>query len=429
MIQFIKTYQYIQIKNQIKYIKSKFYNLKRFNWIYTIVQKLLYYKTSYNLSYLWNFGSLAGLLIISQIITGLLLAMWYIPTINGAFLSIEYIMREVWFGWLIRYVHANGASFLFICVYIHIIRNLVYGSFLFPRELVWFSGCLISSLLMAIAFSGYVSPWGQMSFWAATVITSSVSTIPIIGDNSLLFCWGDFGIGQATLLRIYCLHFLLPFILCGITICHLYLLHIVMSNNKLGQLSSDQLPFHPYYTIKDFFGVLTSFSIFFLIICFYPNDLGHPDNYIEANNEQTPSHIVPEWYFLPFYAILRSVPNKLGGVSIVCLVFCLFISLPYLVRTSIQGVTLKWWYRLLCYGFIGSFCIPGWGGQQLVMFPFYEICQGGTISLFISYGWLVFCSSIEWLFLKLKEPEEPKKPKIEINFFANLDNNETSRYD
>ena len=276
---------------------------------------IIHYPTPINLTYAWSFGSSAGICLIIQILSGIFLAMHYTPHIDLAFSSVEHIMRDVNNGWLIRYIHANGASMFFIVVYCHIFRGLYYGSYMQPRQLLWCSGVLIFILMMATAFMGYVLPWGQMSFWGATVITSLVSAVPVVGQSIVDWLWGGFTINNATLNRFFSLHFFLPFIIAGASALHLALLHKEGSNNPLGVDSNmDTVPFYPYYVIKDIFAFFCFLLFFSFFVFYFPNLLGHPDNYIKADPMQTPPHIVPEWYFLPFYAILRSIPDKLGGV-------------------------------------------------------------------------------------------------------------------
>ncbi len=270
-----------------------------------------------NLSYLWGLGSIAGIALLVQILSGLFLAMHYVPNTEKAFDSVEHIMRDVRYGWLIRYIHAVGASMFFVVVYAHIARGLYYGSYKAPREVLWWAGIVIFLLMMATAFMGYVLPWGQMSFWGATVITNLFSAIPVVGKSIVVWLWGGYSVDNPTLNRFFALHFLLPFVLVAIVLIHLVALHKVGSNNPAGvdiKSKKDIIPFHPYFTIKDLVGFIAFFLIFGYFLFFYPNSLGHPDNYIPANPMVTPAHIVPEWYFLPFYAILRAVPDKLGGV-------------------------------------------------------------------------------------------------------------------
>ena len=290
----------------------------------TLDSALVTYPTPRNLNYFWNFGSLAGICLVAQILTGLFLAMHYAANTGVAFDSVEHIMREVNYGWLIRYMHATGASMFFIVVYIHMFRGLYYGSFKAPREILWWLGVVILLLMMATAFMGYVLPWGQMSFWGATVITNLFSAFPLVGDPIVTWLWGGFSVDNPTLNRFYALHFLLPFLIVGVVLMHLIALHQHGSNNPTGldvQGPQDQIPFHPYYTSKDFFGFGVFFMVFAAMVFFAPNYLGHADNYIPADAMVTPPHIVPEWYFLPFYAILRAIvfdiPVWLPGLGII----------------------------------------------------------------------------------------------------------------
>ena len=279
--------------------------------IFSMLQhSLVEYPTPRNLNYFWNFGSIAGIALVAQILTGLFLAMHYAASTQLAFDSVEHIMRDVNYGWLIRYMHAVGASMFFIVVFIHIFRGLYYGSYRAPREILWWLGIVILLLMMATAFLGYVLPWGQMSFWGATVITNLFSAFPLVGEPIVTWLWGGFSVDNPTLNRFFALHFLLPFVLVGVVMLHLVALHTHGSNNPTGidvKGPQDQIPFHPYYTVKDFFGFAVFFLIFAAFVFFAPNYLGHPDNYIPADPMVTPAHIVPEWYFLPFYAILRAI--------------------------------------------------------------------------------------------------------------------------
>jgi quinol-cytochrome oxidoreductase complex cytochrome b subunit len=313
------------------------------------------YPAPKNLNYWWNFGSLAGLVLVMQILTGIVLVMHYTPHTLLAFDSVEHIMRDVNYGWLLRYMHANGASMFFIVVYIHIFRGLYYGSYKAPRELLWFLGIIIFLLMMATAFMGYVLPWGQMSFWGATVITNLFSAIPVVGEPIVTWLWGGFSVDNPTLNRFFSLHYLLPFVIVGVVVLHILALHQHGSNNPLGidtKGPQDKIPFHPYYTIKDAFGVGV-FLIFFAYWLFYnPNYLGHPDNYIPANPMVTPEHIVPEWYFLPFYAILRSVPDKLGGVLLMFGAILILFLLPWLDTSKVRSAKFRPIYKQLFWVFV-----------------------------------------------------------------------------
>jgi len=323
------------------------------------------YPTPKNLNYFWNFGSLAGISLVIMIVTGIVLAMSYTPHVDYAFQSVERIMRDVNHGWLIRYIHMNGASFFFIVVFIHIFRGLYYGSYKAPRELLWILGVLILLLMMATAFMGYVLPWGQMSFWGATVITNLFSAVPLVGDSIVTLLWGGFSVDNPTLNRFFALHYLMPFLIVGVVILHLVALHRFGSNNPIGIDPSgpqDTVPFHPYYTIKDFFGLSIFLSFFAATIFFFPNFMGHPDNYIPANPMQTPAHIVPEWYFLPFYAILRAVPDKLGGVLAMFGAIAVLFILPWLDRSPIRSGNFRPIFRIFFWVFVADCVALGYLG-------------------------------------------------------------------
>src|SRR5713101_6789942 len=308
------------------------------------------YPTPKNLNYLWNFGSLAGIVLVIMIVTGIALAMHYTPTVDGAFNSVEHIMRDVNYGWLIRFVHTSGASMFFAAVYIHIFRGLYYGSYKAPRELLWGLGIIILLLMMATAFFGYTVPWGQMSFWGATVITNLFSAIPIFGDSIVTWLWGGFTVGAATLKRFYALHYLLPFVIVAFVGLHLVALHRFGSNNPTGidtKESQDTIPFHPYYTVKDLFGLAVFLIVYAWFVFYAPYVLLNPDNSIPANPAVTPSHIVPEWYLLPFYAILRAIPNKLLGVlAMFGSIFMLFL-LPWLDTSKVRSGRFRPVFRVL----------------------------------------------------------------------------------
>jgi quinol-cytochrome oxidoreductase complex cytochrome b subunit len=331
-----------------------------------INKELSEYPTPKNLNYLWNFGSLAGITLVIMIISGIFLAMHYVPHVDHAFDSVESIMRDVNGGWLIRYIHMNGASMFFIVVYAHMARGLYYGSYKAPRELLWMIGVVILLLMMATAFMGYVLPWGQMSFWGATVITNLFSAFPG-GEAIVHWLWGGFSVDNPTLNRFFVLHYLLPFIIIAVTMLHLVALHQFGSNNPLGierTKPSDSVPFHPFYTIKDLFGLSVYLLIFSALIFFTPNFFGEPDNYIPANALVTPPHIVPEWYFLPFYAILRSIPSKLGGVlAMFGAIFVLFI-LPFLDKHPVRSGRFRPYYKYLFWVFIANCFVLGWVGGK-----------------------------------------------------------------
>lgn len=351
---------------------------------------LVDYPTSINTSYMYGFGSLAGLMLVVQILTGVFLAMHYTPHVDLAFASVEHIMRDVNNGWLIRYAHANGASFFFLVVYIHIARGLYYGSYMSPREHLWASGVLIFVLMMATAFIGYVLPWGQMSFWGATVITNLFSAIPVVGESIVQWLWGGFSVDNATLNRFFSLHYLLPFAIAGLALVHLVLLHQNGSTNPLGIESNvDKISFYPYFYVKDLLGFVTLMALFTFFVYFQPNTLGHPDNYIPANPMVTPAHIVPEWYFLPFYAVLRSIPDKLGGVLAMGGAIVMLLIMPWLNTSEVRSSAFRPIYRKLFWFLLADFLILGWIGQNEVETPYVEVGQLATIIYFAFFLVLV----------------------------------------
>ena len=312
------------------------------------------FPTPRNFNYFWNFGAIATVMLVLMIATGVVLATNYTPHVLMAFDSVERIDRDVPQGWLIRDLHMNGASFFFIAVYIHIFRGMYYGSYKAPRELLWMLGVVIFLLMMATAFMGYVLPWGQMSFWGATVITNLFSAIPVVGDSIVTWLWGGFAVDNPTLNRFFALHYLLPFIIVAVVALHVIALHIPGSNNPLGidaRGPQDTVPFHPYYTMKDGFGVVVFLVIYAGFAFFAPDYMGHPDNYIPADPLVTPAHIVPEWYFLPFYAILRAIPDKLGGVLAMFGAIAVLFILPWLDTSRVRSCTFrpiyKWFMLLL----------------------------------------------------------------------------------
>ena len=340
---------------------------------------LIDYPTPINLNYFYGFGSLAGIMLVIQILTGIFLAMHYTPHIDLAFNSVEHIMRDVNNGWLIRYTHANGASFFFIVVYVHIFRGLYYGSYITPRESLWCSGVVIFILMMATAFMGYVLPWGQMSFWGATVITNLFSAVPLVGKDIVDWLWGGFAVDNPTLNRFFSLHFTLPFVIAGAVLIHLVLLHEVGSNNPLGlTLKTENVPFYPYFYTKDLFGLMVLLFVFFIFVFYYPNTLGHPDNYIEANPMKTPLHIVPEWYFLPFYAILRSIPNKIGGVIGMFGSLIVMLTIPFTNSSEIRSTAFRPIFKVCYWLLVVAFFLLGWVGQMPVEYPYTEI---GVVSM------------------------------------------------
>ena len=344
------------------------------------------YPSPSNLTYMWGFGSLAGICLGLQIATGIFLAMHYTPHVDLAFLSVEHIMRDVEGGWFLRYMHANGASMFFIVVYLHIFRGLYFGSYASPRELVWCIGVVILLLMILTAFIGYVLPWGQMSFWGATVITSLASAIPVVGDSIVVWLWGGFSVDNATLNRFFSLHYLLPFVIAGASIVHIAALHQYGSNNPLGVNSSvDKLPLYPYFYVKDLVAWVV-FALFFSYFVFFaPNYLGHPDNYIPANPMSTPAHIVPEWYFLPVYAILRSIPNKLGGVAAIGLVFASLLALPFINTSPIRSLSFRPLYAKFFWLLVADCLILGWIGMMPVEAPYVIIGQLASVYFFLYF--------------------------------------------
>ena len=348
--------------------------------------------TPANISYLWNFGSLAGVMLVIQTITGIFLAMHYVPHIDFAFLSVEHIMRDVNYGWLARYIHANGASFFFIAVYVHIFRALYYGSFLGKNKETWLIGVTIYLCMMATAFFGYVLPWGQMSLWGATVITNFFSILAFFGLDVVMWLWGGYSVNYATLNRFFSFHFFLPFVIVGLMFMHLAALHNAGHTNPLGVTSSrvfsdviEKVPFYPYFVIKDVLGGLLFFTVFFYVVVYAPNALGHPDNYILANPLSTPPHIVPEWYFLPFYAILRSIPNKTLGVVAMFLSILTLYALSFLCVAPITSSTFRGFYRIFFWFFLVDCLLLGWIGGNPVEYPYYVIGQVATVGYFFFY--------------------------------------------
>nr|ADO23295.1 cytochrome b [Setophaga adelaidae] len=334
-----------------------------------------------NISTWWNFGSLLGICLITQIVTGLLLAMHYTADTNLAFSSVAHMCRDVQFGWLIRNLHANGASFFFICIYLHIGRGLYYGSYL--NKETWNVGVILLLTLMATAFVGYVLPWGQMSFWGATVITNLFSAIPYIGQTLVEWAWGGFSVDNPTLTRFFALHFLLPFVIVGLTLVHLTFLHETGSNNPLGIPSDcDKIPFHPYYTIKDILGFVLMLSLLVSLALFAPNLLGDPENFTPANPLVTPPHIKPEWYFLFAYAILRSIPNKLGGVLALAASILVLFLIPLLHTSKLRSMTFRPLSQILFWTLVANVLILTWVGSQPVEHPFIIIGQLASFSYF-----------------------------------------------
>ncbi|RAK60128.1 cytochrome b/b6 [Phenylobacterium hankyongense] len=353
----------------------------------------LSFPTPKNLNYWWTFGGILALMLVLQIVTGIVLAMHYVPHVDYAFASVERIMRDVNYGWLIRYMHANGASMFFVAVYIHIFRNLYYGSYKAPREVLWILGCIIYLLMMATAFMGYVLPWGQMSFHGAVVITNLFGALPVVGPAITTWLWGGFAVDDPTLNRFFSLHYLLPFMIAGVVALHIWALHVPGNNNPTGvnvKSKEDTVPFHPYYTVKDGFAIGVFLLLFGSFVFWNPNVLGHADNYIPANPLVTPSHIVPEWYFLPFYAILRAVPNKLAGVLGMFGAIAVLFVLPWLDTSKVRSMRYRPTARLYFFIFLLACIVLGFCGAKL---PDDPVIPGVTSFTLIdsdlnSYVWL-----------------------------------------
>ena len=363
-------------------------SLNKFRWNKTYLlgfvdSHLIHYPTPITLTYAWSFGSLAGICLVIQIISGILLSLHYTANIDLAFSSVEYIMRDVPNGWFIRYVHANGASMFFIVVYSHLFRGLYYGSYMKPRQLLWCSGVVLFLLVMGTAFTGYVLPWGQMSFWGATVITNMVTAIPFGGQTIVEWLWGGFTVNAPTLRRFYTIHFLLPFIIAGLTIIHLALLHKDGSNSPIGSDTGvDDVPFYPYYFAKDLFA-FTCFILFFgMFVFFFPNALNHPDNCIPADPMETPKHLVPEWYFLPFYAILRSIPHKAAGIVAMVGSILIMLVIPYTYTGYIRNTTYRPLFKIFYWLLVADFLTLMWVGQAPITDPFILLGQIASVYYF-----------------------------------------------
>ncbi len=347
------------------------------------------FPTPKNLNYWWTFGGILAIMLVAQIITGIVLAMHYTGSTTAAFNSVEHIMRDVNFGWMLRYLHANGASMFFIAVYIHIFRGMYYGSYKAPREISWILGVVIFLIMMGTAFMGYVLPWGQMSFWGATVITNLFSAIPLVGEEIRTWLWGGFSVDNPTLNRFFSLHYLLPFMIFGVVLLHVWAFHTTGNNNPSGvqpKTKQDTVPFHPYYTIKDLFAIVV-FMVLFAWFAFYvPNYMGHPDNYIEANPLVTPAHIVPEWYFLPFYAILRAIPDKLGGVVAMFGAIAVLFVLPWLDTSKVRSGTYRPLFKQFFWIFAADCVILGYLGAMPPEQPYVtiaRICTGYYFAHFL----------------------------------------------
>ena len=372
----------------------------------SLASHLTDYPTPKNLNYWWTFGGILTFCLITQIVTGLILAMHYIAHADLAFESVEHIMRNVNYGWLIRYVHANGASMFFLAVYIHIFRSLYYGSYKSPREIIWILGMIIYILMMAAAFMGYVLPWGQMSFWGATVITNLFSAIPLVGESIVTWLWGGYSVDNPTLTRFFSLHYLIPFLILGLVVLHIWALHVPGNNNPIGidlkKPSNDTVPFHPYIVVKDLFALLLFLIVFAFFVFYSPNILGHADNYIEANPLVTPAHIVPEWYLLPFYAILRSVPDKLLGVVAMFAAIFVLVILPWLDTSKVRSAIFRPLYKQFYWFLVADVLILGYVGAMPAEGLYLLVARIAT-----AYYFLHFLVILPVLGLKEKTLEVP----------------------
>lgn len=357
--------------------------------IFSYIEKEYHtFPTPRNFNYFWNFGAIATVMLVLMIATGIVLATNYTPHVTMAFDSVERIMRDVPQGWLIRYLHMTGASFFFAAVYIHIFRGMYYGSYKAPRELLWILGVVILLLMMATAFMGYVLPWGQMSFWGATVITNLFSAIPVVGESIVTWLWGGFAVDNPTLNRFFALHYLLPFIIVAVVALHVVALHVHGSNNPLGidpKGPQDTVPFHPYYTIKDGFGTICFLIVFAIFAFFMPNALGEAVNYVPANPLVTPNEIVPEWYLLPFYAILRAIPDKLGGVLCMFASIGLLFLLPWLDTSRVRSCRFRPIYKWFMFVLVADVIVLGWCGANPPEGYFVPLARVATLYYFFHF--------------------------------------------
>jgi len=368
------------------------------------------YPTPKNLNYMWTFGAILSFMLVAQIVTGIVLAMHYTPETTLAFDSVEKIMRDVNWGWVLRYAHANGASMFFLAVYLHIARGLYYGSYKEPREVLWILGVFIFMIMMATGFLGYVLPWGQMSFWAATVITNLFSALPVVGPSITTWLLGDYAVGNATLNRFFALHYLLPFIIVAIVALHVWALHVTGQNNPAGvevkDVEKETVPFTPYATMKDGFAIGAFLVLYAWMTFFVPNYLGHPDNYIEANPLVTPPHIVPEWYFLPFYAILRAIPSKLLGVIALFASILILAALPWLDTSKVKSGSYRPQFRKAYWVFIAACIGLGYLGSQPAEGAFLWFARVLTFYYFFHFVFI-----LPWL--SRNEKTEPVPDSIE----------------
>lgn len=372
------------------------------------------YPTPKNLNYMWTFGAILSFMLVAQIITGIVLAMHYTPETTLAFDSVEKIMRDVNWGWALRYAHANGASMFFLAVYIHIARGLYYGSYKEPREVLWILGVVIFMVMMATGFLGYVLPWGQMSFWAATVITNLFSALPVVGPSITTWLLGDYAVGNATLNRFFALHYLLPFIIVAIVALHVWALHVTGQGNPAGvevkDVKKETVPFTPYATLKDGYAIGAFLVLYAWMTFFVPNYLGHPDNYIEANPLVTPPHIVPEWYFLPFYAILRAIPSKLIGVIALFLSILILAALPWLDTSKVKSGSYRPQFRKAYWAFIATCVGLGYLGSQPAEGAFLWIARVLTF-----YYFFHFLCILPWLSRHEKTEPVPESIEAAVN--------------
>ena len=365
-------------------------NLPRYltkNYLVSLLSNhIVFYPSPISLSYAWSFGSLAGITLVIQMISGIFLSMHYTPNINLAFSSVEYIMRDVPNGWLIRYIHANGASMFFIVVYAHTLRGLYYGSYMEPRQVLWCSGVILLLLMMGTAFTGYVLPWGQMSLWGATVITSMVTAIPFAGQALVQWLWGGYTVANPTLNRIYSIHFVLPFVIAGMSLIHLALLHKVGSSSPIASDTGvDDVPFYPYMVSKDLFAFTVYLLVFGIFVFYFPNVLNHPDNCIPADPMKTPAHVVPEWYFLPYYAILRSIPTKGAGILAMFGSLMVLFLIPFINTSEIRNTTYRPLFKIFFWLFVSDFVILAWLGQKPMRKTFIFAGQIATAYYFFFF--------------------------------------------
>ncbi len=386
------------------------FRLPIFSFVY---QELGVYPAPRNLNYFWTFGSLAGIVLVIMLASGIVLAFNYTPHATMAFDSVERIMRDVNWGWLLRYIHMNGGSAFFIVVYVHMFRGLYYGSYKYPREVLWFLGVIILLLMMATAFMGYVLPWGQMSFWGATVITNLFSAFPLVGESIVTWLWGGYSVDNPTLNRFFALHYLLAFVIVGAVAVHLWALHVQKSNNPLGidtKGPQDTVPFHPYMTVKDLFSLSVFLTIFSMFVFFAPNFFGEPDNYIPANPLVTPPHIVPEWYFLPYYAILRSIPDKLVGVlAMFGAIFVLFL-LPWLDTSRVRSGTFRPVYKQLFWVFVLDCIVLGYVGANPP--EGYFLILGRIATIYYFFHFIILLPLLGWFERPLPLPTSISQPVL-----------------